>query len=324
MNHNTVIKDPLAMAKEGLEKSKQDLVEQIKMVDAKMESLQNEQPYAAQALQLAESRLAVAVSLADKLCLECTNVIPLLTMNADRLEAFKFGDSNNNNNNGTNNPLCIACNQSLMHATTSLTVDMPPKHDLSLHMAKHALSYAQSVLQSLEMTSPHLIDNDHNNKSNTTKRSGEDSGRSGLLVEETYDSNDEDGGGYASDQAVEFGVASRYKRRKVYSTTTTKPVCLPAARRDLVGLAQASVDHAKHLCESIPAAMQQWTQHRGALVAQMEHVEMARVQLYDRARKVLKDKLDLVSGDGEPTNGCIICQERNKDTVFQCGHQSCA
>ena len=76
-----------------------------------------------------------------------------------------------------------------------------------------------------------------------------------------------------------------------------------------------------------------WTLYSNQHKEQLEKVNKALADVEDKERQVLESKLSKLSGGkrgighiarGNSFTECSICMEREKDMVFQCGHQCCS
>lgn len=75
----------------------------------------------------------------------------------------------------------------------------------------------------------------------------------------------------------------------------------------------------------------QWTQYYDQHKKQYKKVKQALVDIEEQERKILESKLNKLSGGkrkkaagGNSFSECAICMEREKEIVFQCGHQCCS
>jgi len=93
-------------------------------------------------------------------------------------------------------------------------------------------------------------------------------------------------------------------------------------RQDCVLAADKAVVVAANRQQEITEAIALWKRYQKQILSQLQEVRSAITNMQLRVRKTLQDKIDALGGT--LSQRCIICEERGKDIVFQCGHRSCA
>jgi len=88
--------------------------------------------------------------------------------------------------------------------------------------------------------------------------------------------------------------------------------------------AQKQVDYTNYCIEN-------WTKYYQQHKDQLKRVKKALESVEQEERQILESKLSKLSGGkrkrddgGSPQTECVICMEREKEIVFQCGHQCCS
>jgi len=108
------------------------------------------------------------------------------------------------------------------------------------------------------------------------------------------------------------------------STPTTRHATssLGKSRQECVLAAEKAVVATVNRQQEINDAITMWKRYQQQLEEQLQEVQATATNLQLRARKTLQEKIDALGGT--LSHRCIICEERGKDIVFQCGHRSCA
>lgn len=100
---------------------------------------------------------------------------------------------------------------------------------------------------------------------------------------------------------------------------------------DMLRIADEQVSKAQRKVNNANECIENWTKYYNQHKEQLEKVNKTLVDVEEQERKILESKLSKLSGGKRggivgvnSFSECAICMEREKDTVFQCGHQTCS
>jgi hypothetical protein len=194
---------------------------------------------------------------------------------------------------------CVNCGMSRFHSPDAY---LPPMETNSLNQAESALHAAEAAIKG-EPQSPHGL------------RYGHSPYYRGHNVTPLWQS----GRGQYHYNSNQYGL--RYGQQGEKS------------KANLLRVAEEQKQKANSKVLHTEECIQSWTLYHNQHKEQLEKVNKALVDVEDKERQVLESKLSKLSGGkrgighiarGNSLTECSICMEREKDMVFQCGHQCCS
>ncbi|GFH56181.1 hypothetical protein CTEN210_12657 [Chaetoceros tenuissimus] len=120
-----------------------------------------------------------------------------------------------------------------------------------------------------------------------------------------------------------------YERRCAYDDLSTKVTKKNPDKSDYLSFASNKKDTATKELEDAKYAIEQWKKYGDQHQEKLNIVQAEIKKITDQEREVLQSKLDQLGGTKRSrttnggTNTCVVCMDRPKEIVFQCGHQCC-
>ena len=280
-----------------LEEGQEELIASIRVLEKAINeaketvtALLQDAVQARKTLQAAERRYEISLKFTQHCCTSCFRMLPFLESDDDA----KLNDNVDDQ--------CLLC-----HAKLSLEeekksgsvvekeqIRMPPKDVKDLQRSKKAMEYSKYLLDMPETTGgckmmeppARLNDYESLTSSNTTKQ-----WYNGIWDDEVC------------------------------------PSLFLLQKQSFLYAAHGALAWAQQRVAKTENAITQWTKYQQQHDQELDQVTARLTDVQRRIVAALQDKLAAYGDDSEelssPTTHCMICEDRVKNVVFQCGHQCC-